>query len=274
MNREQGTGCGGAGPTETASARKPLELLSVVIPARDEEGCVATTVERLYAELQHAGIPHEILVVNDGSVDATADMLADLRERVPTLVPVENTGKHGFGRAVVCGLDRIAGDAVVILMADESDDCRDVVLYWRELCKGYDCVFGSRFLPGATVEGYPLTKLTLNRAANLFLRLLFRIDLNDTTNAFKGYRREVIDGCRPLISPHFNLTIELPLKAIVRGFSWSVVPVRWRNRRSGAAKFRIKEMGSRYLHVCLQIWLEHLLRRSDRRKLTRGALRS
>ena len=66
--------------------------------------------------------------------------------------------------------------------------------------------------------------------------MLFRDSLNDTTNAFKAYRRTAIDGCRPLIAPHFNLTVELPLKAIVRGYTWTVIPITWRNRRTGAGE--------------------------------------
>jgi len=139
------------------------------------------------------------------------------------MAPVKNEGLHGFGRAVICGLDHMKGDAVVIMMADESDDCRAVVQYWQELSKGYDCVFGSRFMKGGGVIDYPRLKLMLNRIANFFVKTVFAIRLNDTTNAFKAYRKEVIDGCRPLIAPHFNLTVELPLKAIVRGFSWTVI---------------------------------------------------
>ena len=137
------------------------------------------------------------------------------------------------------------GDAVVIMMADESDDSRDVVRYWNKLREGWDCVFGSRFMKGGGVIDYPRVKLVVNRLANRFIRLLFRHGLNDTTNAFKAYRSSVIEGCRPLLAPHFNLTVELPLKAIVRGFSWTTVPITWRNRRSGQAKLKIKEMGSR-----------------------------
>jgi dolichol-phosphate mannosyltransferase len=160
----------------------------------------------------------------------------------------------------------MSGDAVVIMMADESDDCRDVVRYWQELNNGVDCVFGSRFIKGGGVIDYPWLKLRINRLANTFLRLLFGIKLNDTTNAFKAYRREVINGCRPLISPHFNLTVELPLKAIVRGYSWTTIPITWRNRRTGVAKLKIKEMGSRYLFICLYVWLEKYLSRGDYRK--------
>jgi dolichol-phosphate mannosyltransferase len=193
-------------------------------------------------------------------------LLQELQGRLPVLRPVQNKGLHGFGRAIICGLDAMQGDAVVIMMADESDDCRDVVRYWNELTRGFDCVFGSRFIKGGGVIDYPRHKLLLNRLANSFLRVLFHIRLNDTTNAFKAYRKEAIAGCRPLISPHFNLTVELPLKAIVRGYTWTVIPITWRNRRTGEAKLKIKEMGSRYLFVCLYVWLEKYFSRGDYRK--------
>jgi len=243
-----------------------LTLLSTVIPARDEEGCIASTVEHLHLELRLQNIPHEIVVVDDGSTDATWKILCELKQTIPALVPVKNEGPPGFGRAVSRGLDHTKGDAVVIMMADESDDCRDVVRYWQELNRGWDCVFGSRFIKGGGVIDYPRLKLGLNRLANLFIKLLFGIKLNDTTNAFKAYRRNVIDGCRPLISPHFNLTVELPLKAIVRGYSWTVIPITWRNRRTGAPKLKITEMGSRYHFICLYLWLEKYFSRGDYRK--------
>jgi len=244
----------------------PLSLLSVVIPARDEQGCIASTVEHLHVELRLHNVPHEIVVVDDGSSDKTWEILTVLHSKLPELRPVQNTSQPGFGRAVARGLDEMKGDAVVIMMADESDDCRDVVRYWQKLNEGYECVFGSRFMKGGSVIDYPRVKLVLNRLANLFLKVLFNIHLNDTTNTFKAYRKTVIDGCRPLISPHFNLTVELPLKAIVRGYAWTTIPITWRNRRTGSPKLKVKEMGSRYLFVCLYVWLEKYFSRGDYRK--------
>ncbi len=244
----------------------PLKLLTVVIPARDEEGSICSTVEHLHLELRLHNVPHEIVVVDDGSTDRTWELLTRLTAQLPELVPVKNEGQHGFGRAIICGLDRMKGDAAVIMMADESDDNRDVVRYWQELNAGWDCVFGSRFTKGGGVIDYPRLKLAFNRMANLFIRLLFKVKLNDTTNAFKAYRRTVIEGCRPLISPHFNLTVELPLKAIVRGYSWTTIPITWRNRRTGTPKLKIKEMGSRYLFICLYVWLEKYFSRGDYKK--------
>lgn len=244
---------------------EPLKLLSVVIPARDEEGAISACVEHLHIELQLQSIPHEIVVVDDGSTDRTWEILNRLREKLPSLKPIQNTGEHGFGRAIVFGIDNSAGDAVIVMMADESDDCRDAVRYWELLNSGWDAVFGSRFVRGGGVIDYPWHKLVVNRLANLFLRLMFRVPLNDFTNAFKAYRRRTLDGCRPFLSPHFNLTVELPLKTIVRGYTWTTVPITWRNRRTGVSKLKIKEMGSRYLFIALYCWLEKYFSRGDYR---------
>jgi dolichol-phosphate mannosyltransferase len=255
-------------PNKPLSAGTSLNLLSVVIPARDEAGCIASTVEHLILELRLNGIPHEVIVVDDGSKDETWSILQDLTSRHTEVRPVQNNGENGFGRAVVAGINAMRGDAAVIMMADESDDCRDVVRYWRHLCEGWDCVMGSRFIKGGGVIDYPWLKLKLNRLANLFIRLLFGIPLNDTTNAFKAYRKTTLDGCRPFLSPHFNLTVEIPLKAIVRGYSWTVIPITWRNRRVGIPKLKIKEMGSRYFFICAYVWLEKHFSRGDFNKTT------
>ena len=253
-------------PAAADSARPLLTLYSVVMPARDEEASLPGTVREIYRTFVQAGVPHEIVVVDDGSRDATWQVLQDLRPEVPTLAPVRNPGQHGFGRAVACGLAQMTGDACVIMMADASDSADDAVKYWRLLNEGWECVFGSRFIKGGRVVDYPRMKLLINRVANLFIRILFRIPLNDTTNAFKAYRRNVIEGCRPFLSPHFNLTVEIPLKAIVRGYSWTVMPITWQNRQHGEAKLKIKEMGSRYFFICMYVWLEKYFSRGDYRK--------
>jgi len=246
--------------------KSPLTLFSIVIPARDEEAALPPTLRSLHATLRREGVPHELVVVDDGSSDRTWAVLQELRQEIPTLEPVQNPGPHGFGRAVVCGFNHMRGDACAVVMADASDSPEDVVKYWRLLNDGWECVFGSRFIRGGRVVDYPRVKLFVNRLANLFIKTIFHIPLNDTTNAFKAYRRHVIEGCRPFLAPHFNLTVEIPLKAIARGFTWTVTPISWQNRKHGEAKLKIKEMGSRYFFICMYVWLEKYFSRGDYRR--------
>ena len=240
--------------------------LSVVIPAHNEVDSIGETVERTAAELERAGIDYEILVVDDASGDGTAEVVARIAAHSPRVRCVRSPLPPGFGHAVRAGLELYTGDAVAIMMADLSDSPKDLVLYYRVLEQGYDCAFGTRFGSGGRTIGYPRLKLILNRIVNAGIRILFQHGYNDTTNAFKAYRRHVIDQVQPLLSNHFNLTVELPLKALVRGFNFAVVPVSWTNRRHGTSKLSIQEMGGRYAFIVLYVWLEHHLSRGDYRR--------
>ncbi len=254
----------GDAPTEPGG-NGVAELLSVVIPAHNERGHIAATVRELTATLRESGIGYEVLIVNDSSTDDTESVLCELCSEDAGVRYLNNTPPNGFGYAVRRGLAEFRGDAVAIMMADGSDDPSDLVVFYRKLQDGYDCVFGSRFMRSSTIVDYPLPKLLLNRAANILLQCLFFMRYNDTTNAFKLYRRETIAGLQPLLSCHFNLTVELPLKAIVRGYRYTVTPNSWKNRTSGISKFRIREMGSRYLFIVVYCLIEHMLSRGDYR---------
>jgi dolichol-phosphate mannosyltransferase len=239
-------------------------VLSVVIPAHNEEGCIASTVEALYAKLSEEKIAHEILVVNDNSQDSTEAILQELTKAIPSLRYLNNHPPNGFGFAVRAGLGNFSGDVVAVYMADASDRPEDLVRYWHTLWdRKVDCVFGNRWGKGARVIDYPQHKLLINRLANVFIAALMGTRYYDTTNAFKMYRRHVIEGIQPLLSHHFNLTIELPLKSLVRGYSYAVVPNDWINRKTGISKLKIQEMGSRYLFILLYCLLEKALSRGD-----------
>jgi dolichol-phosphate mannosyltransferase len=209
------------------------------------------------------GIAYEIVVINDHSTDGTEAVLTALCAQMPRVRYVNNPKHAGFGYAIRTGLEAFQGDAVCIVMADASDDPKDVITYYRQLEAGYECVFGSRFMRGSRVKAYPRHKLLINRLANRFVRSLFHLRLNDTTNAFKAYRRDATEGIQPFLSAHFNITAELPLKAIVRGYTYTVVPINWYNCKTGVSKLKIKEMGSRYLFIVLYVWLEKKLARGD-----------
>lgn len=237
--------------------------LSVVIPAHNEVESIGATVEAVATELRAQEIPYEIVVVDDNSVDGTGEAVRAISERDPGVRCVRSPRTPGFGQAVRSGLDVYSGDAVAIVMADLSDSPSDLVRYYRVLEEGFDCAFGSRFIKGGSTSDYPKFKLIMNRLVNFGIRVLFRHGYNDTTNAFKAYRREVIDHVQPLLSHHFNLTVELPLKAVVRGYTYAIVPISWTNRAHGVSKLKLQEMGSRYLFIILYVFLEHHLSRGD-----------
>ena len=240
--------------------------LSVVIPAYNEEESIGETLRTLYAQLVAENIAHELVVTNDNSKDDTLGRLQALAQEIPTLTTYTNPGPNGFGYAVRYGLERYQGDCVAVMMADLSDDPADLVRFYRKLQEGYDCVFGSRWGKGGRVVDYPVHKKYLNRLANNLVSALFRLRYNDCTNAFKLYRRHTMDGLQPFLSPHFNLTLELPLKAIVRGYSYAVVPNSWTNRKYGESKLKIKEMGSRYFFIMLYCLIEKYFSQGDFRK--------
>ncbi len=237
--------------------------LSVIVPAHDEAASIRATLLDIAEHLDAQRIDYEIVVVDDASTDATEPVVRELAGANPRVRYHRSHNPPGFGFTVRAGLDVYEGDAAAIVMADGSDSPADIATYYRVLSDGYDCAFGSRFVRGSHVTDYPVVKLMLNRVVNIGIRVLFRHGYNDTTNAFKAYRREAIDTCRPLFSNHFNLTVELPLKAIVRGHSYKIVPISWANRRAGVSKLRLQEMGSRYLFVVLYALLERHLAKGD-----------
>lgn len=241
--------------------------LSVVIPAYNEEGSISQTIETLYDVLEKYKISHEIVVINDKSSDNTLQVLQALKYRITTLEYYTNDGPNGFGYAVRYGLDKFKGDCVAIMMADLSDDPLDLVRFYHRMIEdNVDCVFGSRFMKGGKLIDYPLHKLIINRMANNIIRIVIGTKYNDATNAFKLYKKETIDGIKPFLAPHFNLTIELSLKSIVRGYTYAVVPNSWHNRKAGVSKLKIREMGSRYFFILMYCFIEKFFSRGDYKK--------
>lgn len=234
------------------------------MPAYNEEESIIETIDQIEEAFSKVAIDHEIFIVNDNSKDNTLQVLEALSQKYPSVKYETNHGPNGFGYAVRYGLDRFSGDCVAVMMADLSDSPYDLIRYYTTMVEGnYDCVFGSRFIKGGKVIDYPFVKKVINRIANSIIRIVMGIKYNDTTNAFKLYKKEVIEGVKPILSPHFNLTIELPLKAIIRGYSYTVLPNSWTNRKYGVSKLKIKEMGSRYFFILVYCFVEKYFSRGD-----------
>lgn len=237
--------------------------LSVVIPLHNEEKCVKPVVENLACALEANKIEYELILVNDNSTDSTARILDALAKTNSAIVALNSQPPKGFGRAIRFGLHNVSGDSVVIYMGDGSDEPEDVIKYYHKICEGYDCVFGSRFIRGSKVTGYPGIKLLLNRLGNKLIQLLFLLGYNDVSNAFKAYRIEVIKAIQPLVSQYFNITVEIPLKAIIRGFSFAVVPINWHGRESGVSKYNIRVLTRKYFFSILFVLLEKVLLKEE-----------
>jgi len=238
-------------------------LLSVVIPAHDEEPNLRDAVTDLTRLLAEEGIAYEIIIVDDNSADGTARVAGELAAADPAIRVIVRTELGGFGRAVRSGLAQFGGDVVAIVMADSSDDPRDVVRYFRKIEEGYDCVFGSRFREGSRVVNYPFGKLVVNRIVNRLIQVMFWCPFNDLTNAFKIYRRDVVQHCGPYSSSHFNLTIEMSLSALIRRYQIAEIPIHWYGRNWGASKLSVWAMGRRYLSTLLKVFFERILVADD-----------
>lgn len=238
--------------------------LSIVMPAYNEEDSITEAIEKIYDVLSREQIEHEIFVVNDNSKDNTLGVLESLSKKYSSLKYETNNSPNGFGYAVRFGLERFTGDCVAIMMADLSDSPEDLVTFYYAMVNGgYDCVFGSRFIKGGKVYDYPRLKKIINRLANNLVRMVFGFRYNDCTNAFKLYKKETIVGLKPFLAPHFNLTLELSLKAITRGFSYTVIPNSWTNRKHGTSSLKIREMGSRYFFIMLYCLIEKFFSKGD-----------
>jgi len=228
---------------------------SFIIPARNEQGLIRETVTDLARVLEESGTSdYEIIIVDDASTDATPEIANQLAEILPACRAVTNQLPIGFGNALRHGLASSRGEFVIFFMGDRSDDVNDVPKYLVAADDGYDCVFGSRFMPSSTVENYPLGKLFINRCGNYMLKFLFRYPGNDLTNAFKLYRRTLLADDTPFTSQSFSITVEFALKAWRQRPRLKQIPINWIGRRQGTSKFFLLRACSDYFRICYRYY--------------------
>jgi dolichol-phosphate mannosyltransferase len=242
---------------------KDNPVLSICIPAYNEAGNIGKTIATISSVMRANSIPFELVIANDNSKDDTESVIrAKMEEGIPIRL-INRIPPGGFGRALRSCLQHFHGDIVVIVMADMSDDPQDIVCYYKMINLGYDAVFGSRFIKGSVVTDYPRIKLFANRFGNTLIQLLFFTKHNDLTNSFKAYRAEALRSIVPLYSSHFNLTIELSLGILTRGFKIAQMPINWYGRTWGRANFKIRELGRRYFATLLKAYAEKIFIHDD-----------
>ena len=231
--------------------------LSIILPVRNEAKGISKTLDLICNGIDE--IEYEIIVVNDFSDDDTHDVISKKKDSVSKIKLFDNV-KKGLGGAINLGIEKSDGDAICIMMADLSDDIGDLKKYY-ELIQSVDvdAIFGSRFIKGSRVLNYPIKKLFLNRIFNYITKFIFLSDYNDFTNAFKIYKKNALKKAMPLISEDFNIFLEIPLKIISRKMNYKIIPISWKNRREGKAKFNMKELRSKYLFTLIYCFLEKIL---------------
>ena len=233
---------------------------SIIIPCRDEEGNVEVITKNILDNCKYKKEDYEIIFINDFSSDQTVIKIQEIIKKNSNIIYFDNK-KKGLGGAISLGLQKFQGNYVTIMMADSADDVDDLNSYFEIMDnnKEVDAVFGSRFIKGSETFNYPIINLSFNRLGNYLTKLLFLSEYNDFTNSFKIYKKEVINHLYPIVSENFNIFLELPLKTISRGFSYKIIPIKYRNRQIGTAKFDVKELGSSYIFTMLYCFLEKLL---------------
>jgi dolichol-phosphate mannosyltransferase len=241
-----------------------IDLFSIVMPAYNEQDVIESTLQELTDHLDEQDFNYEIIVINDGSTDKTESILQTFIATHKHVRYINNSGPNGYGNAIRKGLDDYKGDAVVIVTSDGSDSPKDSAAYFRKIQQGYDCAFGSRFMPNTTVTGYPRFKLLINRIANRFVSLILHSKYNDFTNGFKCYRRPVIDAMQPLVAGQFNITIELSVNAVLAGWKFAVIPNDWTQRDAGDSSFKLSRLLKPYTVTLIYCLSRHYLGKTQR----------
>ena len=231
--------------------------LSIIIPIRNEANVIAKSLDLIRNNIKE--INYEVIAVNDFSEDDSYNIIDEIKKE-NSKIKLFNNKIRGLGGAINLGIEKSTGEAICIMMADMSDSIEDLKKYYNLIqSENLRAVFGSRFIKGSKLSGYPMKKLILNRIFNYFTKFIFFSEYNDFTNAFKIYKKDALLKAMPLVSESFNIFLEMPLKIISRKMNYRIIPIAWENRRGGKAKFNIKELRSKYLFTLIYCFLEKIL---------------
>lgn len=214
--------------------------LAIIIPTFQEEDNIEKMVLNTSQFLHNKKIDFELIIVDDHSSDQTKNIITKLIKSNDNIKFHLNNKKKGFGNSIVMGLSKTNAELITIMMADGSDSLEDLESYYilmREN-KELDCVFGDRWTK-RSLKNYPVFKKVLNRTGNYLISFLFNVKYYDFTNSFKIYRRSSILDIYPILSNHFSITVELPLKMITRGFKYEIIENSWENREHGVSKMKL-----------------------------------
>ena len=227
-------------------------MLSVVIPAYNEEKIIGRTLPILSDTLNTSGIDFEIIVVNDYSTDKTAEIVLSVKAKEARVFLIDNKYEKGYGSTCISGIENANGDCIAFFMADLSDSPGDLIKFHTKLKSSVcDMVFGNRWSGNSRVVGYPFFKWVTNRLANHLISFIFGLKYYDITNGFKLYKKNVIQSLQPFKAKQFNFALELPLRAVMAGYKFEVVENSWENHLPEKSNFRLLNMSGKYLRTLI-----------------------
>lgn len=222
--------------------------LSVVVPAYNEQDNIKEVIDKIERSLD---IEHELIVVNDHSTDATAEIVNKLSRQYNNVRLVENKLKQGFANAIKTGLSNVATELSIPVMGDLCDDLLTIKKMLQKINEGYDIVCGCRYIKGGARLGGSQLKGFFSYFVGWSLYYLLGFPTRDIANAFKMYRKTVIDSM-DIKSEGFEVSMEIPLKAYYLGFKITEVPTVWKERTKGKSSFQMMKLFPSYLK--LYIW--------------------
>jgi glycosyltransferase involved in cell wall biosynthesis len=217
--------------------------VSIVMPVYNEGPAVIDVLDRLFDGVT---LPCEVLAVYDTDEDTTRPFLEKYAENEPRLVPTHNTYGRGPALAIRYGIDHASAEAVVVTMADGSDDPTQIDQLARLIERGVVVAAASRYMKGGRQIGGPFLKSLFSRAAGVSLYWLGRVGTHDATSSFKAYSRDFVREVGIESDAGFELALELVAKARRHRRPVAEIPTLWLDRVSGESNFKMWAWLPRY----------------------------
>ena len=220
------------------------ELINIVIPVYNEGENIENTFRAIKDKVK---TPFQIFIVYDFDQDNTLPVVKSIQDQFKVRCLKNKYGK-GALNAIKTGLESVDDGAILVSMADLSDDYSDVDKMFEKIKGGDDVVCGSRYAKGGKYFGGPKFKSCLSKMAGVSLHYLTGIPTHDITNSFKMYTPRVIKSIHIESGGGFELGMEIVVKAFKLGFKVSEVPTVWKDRSAGESRFKLWEWLPHYLH--------------------------
>ncbi|HCS78154.1 TPA: hypothetical protein DIV55_00235 [Patescibacteria group bacterium] len=234
--------------------------ISFVIPFHNEEKNAKSMIERVteYAATQKWNF--EIIPVNDRSQDGTKNVLDEEAKKYKFVHPIHRLPDHKetgntMGRALLEGSKKASGDMIIWTMGDCSDDVNTYGLIVEKINAGFDLVFASRYMIGGTWGSLDPTKAFLSSRGTMLARFLFKVPVHDITNAFRGFRKELLKTIK-LESGGFAISPEFAIKTHLADFKLGEVPTVYHDRIEGVSNFKLWRMTIEYLLIFLKLFIQ------------------